>query len=218
MAYLIPPMEDEPPPEFIAFVAARLAALRSEAARLTGGDRGAPEISMQILTDLAGRWRWLTWLGRLTGRDAAGEYLDRRLTARTRQWREDQVYPVEVQVLRDTGRILQTAGAPPADAQYRRPPAHESAAPIHEFPGPSHAFPAPAHESEAPVHESVAQRLASLLPSTVRAGTEVIAEAEIAWVHAYRRYLWRRYWGMGGAVILLIGSMVQFMSQFSATT
>jgi len=204
MAYLIPPMEDEPPPEFLAFVAARLAALRSEAARLTGGDRGAPEISMQILTDLAGRWRWLTWLGRLTGRDAAGEYLDRRLTARTRQWREDQVYPVEVRVLRDTDRILETAGAPPTDAQYRRPPAHESPAPAHEFP--------------APAHESVAQRLASLLPSTVRAGTEVIAEAEIAWVHAYRRYVWRRYWGMGGAVVLLIASMVQFMSQFSATT
>ena len=196
MAYLIPPMEDEPPPEFIAFVAARLAVLRSEVARLTGGDRGAPEISMQILTDLAGRWRWLTWLGRLTGRDAAAEYLDRRLTARTRQWREDQVYPVEVQVLRDTDRILQTAGGPPANARYRRPPAHES---------------------PAPVHESVAERLASLLPSTVRADTEVIAEAEIAWVHAYRRYIWRRYCEVGGGAVLLIGSMVQFMSQFSAT-
>jgi hypothetical protein len=184
MAHLIPPMDDEPPPEFIAFVTARLHVLHAEAARLLGGDRATFEISMQVLTDLAGHWRRLTWLSRLTHRDVAGDYLDRRLTARAKQWREDQIYPVEVQVVR-FDRELEPAGA--VSARYRRP-----------------------------AHESVAQQLASLLPSTVRAGTGVIADAEIAWVHAYRRYLWRRYWGMAGGLILLIGSIVQFMSQFSA--
>ncbi|MFI7544258.1 hypothetical protein [Actinoplanes sp. NPDC049599] len=192
MANLIPPMDDEPPPEFLAFVAARLHLLRREASRLLGGDRAAPEVSMQVLTDLAGHWRWLTWAARLTHRDAAGEYLDRRLTARTRQWREDQVYPVEVTVLHDLerwtapDRVLEPAGA-----GYRRP--------------------------ASPPEETVAQQLAYLLPSTVRRGSEVIAEAEIAWVHAYRRYVWRRYLRLIGGIILLIGVMVQFLSQFSTT-
>jgi hypothetical protein len=191
MANLIPPMDDEPPPEFLAFVAARLHLLRSEASRLLGGDRAAPEITMQVLTDLAGRWRRLTWLGRLTHRDAAGEYLDRRLTARTKHWREDQVYPVEVTVLRDPVRspVLQPVGA---GARYQRP--------------------------ASPPEETLAQQLAFFLPSTVRRGSELVAEAEIAWVHAYRRYLWRRYLRIGGGMVLLIGAMVQFMSQFSATT
>ena len=196
MAYLVPPMDDEPPPEFVAFVAARLSLVRREAARLLGGDRAAPEISMQVLTDLAGHWRRLIWRGRLTRRDAAGEYLDRRLTARAKQWREDQIYPVEVDVLSDTSwarpreQALATAGA--AVAQYRRP--------------------------AAPPVETVAQQLAFFLPSTVRRNSEVVAEAEIAWVHAYRRYVWRRYLRVGGGIVLLIACLVQFMAQFSATT
>src|SRR5690348_1591524 len=101
MANLIPPMDDEPPLEFLAFVARRLPALRGEAARLTGG-RPAPGVVMQVLSDLAGHWRRLSWLDRLTGHDATSDYLDRRLTVRTRHWREDQIYPVEVHVLGDT--------------------------------------------------------------------------------------------------------------------
>ena len=37
MAYLFPPMDDEPPPDFLGFVAARLDGLRREALRLSGG-------------------------------------------------------------------------------------------------------------------------------------------------------------------------------------
>ena len=195
MAHLIPPMDDEPPPEFIAFVATRLSALRAEAARLTGGDRSAPEVAMQVLIDLAGHWRRLSWRSRLTHRDAVAEYLDRRLTARTRQWREDQIYPVEVSVLRENAppeRALEPVGAPATTALYQRPP--------------------------TPPDESLAQQLAYFLPSTIRAGSEVVADAEIAWVHAYRRYLWHRYLRLGGGMVLLVGGMVQFMAQFSATT
>lgn len=214
MANLIPPMDDEPPPEFIAFVAGRLSALRAEAARLTGGDRSAPEVTMEVLIDLAGHWRRLSWRSRLTHRDATAEFLDRRLTARTRQWREEQIYPVEVNVLRDTAwaappeQILEPAGAPhsaaypaagatrpltaaAAEARYRRPP--------------------------APPEETLAQQLASFLPSTVRRGSEVVAEAEIAWVHAYRRYVWRRVLRMAVGVVLVMGYLIQFMSQFTTS-
>ena len=196
MAYLIPPMDDEPPPEFIAYVAGRLLRLRGEAARLSGGDRSAPEIVMQVLTDLAGHWRWLTWRSRLTHRDEAGAYLDRRLTARAEQWREEQIYPVEVNVLAEASWAsppaqIVAAGARPSagTAQFRRPP-----------------------------EESVAQQLAFFLPSTVRHGSEVVAEAGIAWVHAYRRYVWRRYLRVCGGIALVIASLIQFMSQFSAQT
>jgi hypothetical protein len=185
-------MDDEPPPEFIAFVVARLTALRSEATRLLGGERAAPEISMQVLTDLAGRWRWLTWQRRLTHRDTAGAYLDRRLTARARQWREDQVYPAEVTVLREVDwarpqAAMAMAGAPPAASP----------------------------QAPSPPEETLAQQLAYFLPSTIRRGSEVVAEAEIAWVHAYRRYLWRRYSLQTGGMVLLVGGMVQVMSQLS---
>ena len=192
MANLIPLMDDEAPPEFLAFVAARLDMLRSEAGRLTGGARPADEVAMAVLVDLAGHWRGLTVLGRLLHRNLAGEYLDRRLTVRTRQWREDQVYPVEVTVLRDT-----TWDPPPPRILER--PEREPAPPERE-----------------PVEDSLARQLALYLPSTVRRDVASVAEAEIAWVHAYRRYVWRRYCRIGGGYVLLIGGMVQFMSQVSA--
>jgi hypothetical protein len=184
MAYLIPPMDDEPPAEFIAFVAGRLASLRSETARLVGGERFAPEVYTEVLTDLAGHWRRLSWRSRLGHRDARAEYLDRRLAARTRQWREDQIYPVEVTVARQ-----EPSGA---------------------------AAPPPRHP--VPQAETVARRLAPLLPTTHRADAQVVAEAGIAWVHAYRRYVWRRYARVCGGIVLLIGYLVQFMSQVSAPT
>ncbi|MBB4761196.1 hypothetical protein ACFQFC_34100 [Amorphoplanes digitatis] len=180
-------MDDEPPAEFVAFVAGRLASLRSETARLVGGERFAPEVYTEVLTDLAGHWRRLCWRSRLSHRDAHAEYLDRRLTARTRQWREEQIYPVEVSV---AGHDPWPAPATPPTpaALYRRP---------------------------APVAQTVAHRLAPLLPTTARAEAQVLAEAGIAWVHAYRRYVWRRYARMCGGIVLLIGYLVQFMSQFS---
>jgi hypothetical protein len=182
MASLIPPMDDEPPADFIAFVAARLTALRAETTRLVGGDRGAPEVCTQVLTDLAGHWRRLCWRSRLSHRDARTDYLNRRLAARTRQWREDQIYPVEVTVLAPSARHVPALPA--------TPPA-----------GPA---------------DTVARRLAPLLPPTARAEAQVLAEAGIAWVHAYRRYLWRRHFLLAGTLILVIGTMVQFMSQVSA--
>lgn len=195
MAHLIPPMDDEPPAEFVAFVAGRLASLRSETARLVGGERFAPEVYTEVLTDLAGHWRRLCWRSRLSHRDAHAEYLDRRLAARTRQWREDQIYPVEVSVGQDPWPA-------PAAAAAAHPPAAAGAAPDRRRP--------------VPQAETVARRLAPLLPTTSRAEAQVVAEAGIAWVHAYRRYVWRRYARVCGAIFLLIGYLIQFMSQVSA--
>ena len=98
--YLIPPMDDEPPPEYVAFVAAHLADLRRETSRLVGGDPEAEHIYVDVLADVAGHWRRLEWQHRLLDRpDTARDYLRRRLTARTQQWRDEQFHEVDVRVL-----------------------------------------------------------------------------------------------------------------------
>jgi hypothetical protein len=96
--YLVPPMEDEPPADFVAFVAVRLGDLQREAARLTGGH--ADEVYPDAFADVACHWRRLRLRRRLTRRDVAGEFLAHRLATRAKQWRDDQVYEVEVQLLR----------------------------------------------------------------------------------------------------------------------
>jgi hypothetical protein len=106
--YVVPPMADEPPPDFLVFVAVHLTTLQDEAARLVGGRRYADEVYPAVLSDVALHWRRLQLRRRLTGRDETGTYLRRRLAARAEQWREDQIYEVEVQLL------------PPPPARYYR--------------------------------------------------------------------------------------------------
>jgi hypothetical protein len=149
--YVVPPMDEEPPAGFITFVAVHLATLREEAGRLTGGSRHADEIYPQVLSDVALHWRRLSLRRRLTGRDEAADYLRRRLEARTEQWREEQIYPVEVEMLRP-------------------PPVHAA----------------------VPLSATIAFRKAAVLPSTERVRVRPLAEAAIAWQHAWRQARWRR--------------------------
>jgi hypothetical protein len=100
MPYLVPPMDPDPPGDFVVFVADNMSRLQSVAARLTGGPQHADEVYPDALADVAGRWRRLRLLHRLGRRDATASYLERRLAARARQWREDQIYEVEVQAVR----------------------------------------------------------------------------------------------------------------------
>jgi hypothetical protein len=109
--YLVPPMDDDPPPDYVAFVTGHLASLRAETDRLVGGDFEAAHLYLDVLTDVAGHWRRLYWWGRLTGKDTATAYLEKRLTQRTRQWRDEQIYEVDIRVLRP-----QTLGFAPAGA------------------------------------------------------------------------------------------------------
>ncbi|MEV6301674.1 hypothetical protein AB0M02_19850 [Actinoplanes sp. NPDC051861] len=174
--YLIPPMDDEPPEGFVNFVAVHARSLRAESARLTGGDAVSSAIFTDVLIDVAGHWRRLRWWGRLTGSDAAGAYLRKRLSARAAQWREDQVYEVEVRVLRPFDPYI--GFVPPGGG-------------------------------------SLALRKAAVIDGTVRASLDALADAEIAWVHAWRRNQWRLVlWRVTGAV-LLIGGMLQYFSSLS---
>jgi hypothetical protein len=167
--YLIPPMDEEPPPAYVRFVSTHLGELRRETSRLVGGDADGAHLYMDVLADLAGHWRRLCLLARL-GRPAAPElYLHRRMATRTRHWRDDQIYDVDTRVL----------------------------------PAPIFTPPAPA---------SLALRKAAVLPGTVRGGLVALADAEIAWVQAYRRQYWRRIGWTAAVILISFGVIVQIMS------
>jgi hypothetical protein len=158
--YLVPPMDDVPPDDFLDFVAVHLTDLQREAARLTGGPEHADEVYPDALTDVAGHWRRLRLRRRLLRRDVPGAYLAERLATRAKQWRDRQVYEIEVVILR---------------------------------PVTFHAAPA----------VSIALRKAEVLPGTARAQVRPLAEAAIAWSHAWRQARWRRI-GRTTAVCFLV--------------
>jgi len=158
-------MDDEPPDDFVSFVYVHLADLLREAARLTGGPQHADEVYPEALADVAGHWRRLRLRRRLTHRDVSGEFLSRRLAKRAAQWRDEQIYEVEVHLL---------------------------LAPVHHY------------ESE-----SIALRKATLLPGTERRQLRPVAEASIAWTHAWRRAYWRRIARVVAASAVLFIAAVQ---------
>ncbi|GAA0574760.1 hypothetical protein GCM10010172_69270 [Paractinoplanes ferrugineus] len=118
--YVVPPMDDEPPPDYLTFVAGHLDALCRETNRLVGGDFEAAHLYLDVLTDVAGHWRRLTWWGRLTRKDVATPYLERRLTQRTRRWRDEQIYEVDVRVLRTRAIFPSLVGAPRSSLALRK--------------------------------------------------------------------------------------------------
>ncbi|GAA1895262.1 hypothetical protein [Asanoa iriomotensis] len=101
MVELVPKMEPEAPEGYVSFVDRHLAALRSESARLAGDAWRAEEIYPDVLTSVAARWRWLELLATRFGRPAAADdYLRQVLAERARRWRAEQIYEVEMVVLR----------------------------------------------------------------------------------------------------------------------
>src|SRR5919206_1850404 len=104
--YIVPPMDDEPPRDFVDFVAVHLADAQREAAVLAGGPEHADEIYPAAFSDVASRWRRLRLYRRLRRRLAPGsadpalDTLNRRLAMRAKRWRDEQIYDVDVQVLR----------------------------------------------------------------------------------------------------------------------
>lgn len=171
--YLIPPMDEEPPPAYVSFVTTHLGELRREADRLVGGDAEGGHLYMDALADVAGHWRRLCWLSRLRHRDAPAEYLRRRLVTRTQRWRDEQVYEVDVRVLQPSAFLPDRPAA------------------------------------------SLALRKAAVLPGTARSGVGALADAEIAWVQAYRRQQWHSVGRAAVAIVLIAGAVIQYMNWVS---
>lgn len=171
--YLITPMDEEPPPAYISFVATHLGELRRETSRLVGGDADGAHLYMDVLSDVAAHWRRLCLLVRLGRRDALELYVHRRMTTRTRHWRDDQIYDVDTRVLR--APVFMPAGAA----------------------------------------GSLALRKAAVLPGTARGGLVALADAEIAWVQAYRKQYWRRVGRTAVTVLITFVAVVELMSWIS---
>jgi hypothetical protein len=166
--YIVPPMDEEPPRDFVDFVAVHLADAQREAAGLVGDPEHADEIYPAAFSDVAVRWRRLRLYRRLRRRlapasgDPAVETLYRRLALHGKQWRDEQIYDVDIQVLR--------------------------MAPLGYATGPA----------------SVALRKAAVLPETARRQARPVAEASIAWDHAWRQAQWRRIGRTVATVVLIL--------------
>lgn len=189
MFLLTPRMPEEPPPTYVAFVERHLPRLRADATRLVGEHGRAEDVFPDALTDVAGRWRLLgrldraaTWIGRRP--DLADAFLWRALERRAKLWRDQQITPVEVHVWR-----IGPDPAPP-------PPPQDAVAGGDAAPG-----------SRAVVGTSFALRLAPVLPGNQRPELAALAEAAIAWWHAYRAARRRRYAITVTVLLVILGAL-----------
>jgi hypothetical protein len=171
--YLIPPMADEPPPAYISFVTTHVGELRRETDRLVGGDAEGGHLYMDVLADVAGHWRRLCLLSRLRRRDMPAEYLRRRMAIRTKHWRDEQIYQVDVRVMQPSIYMPVALGA------------------------------------------TMALRKAAVLPGTARSGVVALADAEIAWVQAYRKQQWHSIVRILATIGIVLGGFVQCISWLS---
>ncbi|GIF71530.1 hypothetical protein [Asanoa siamensis] len=193
MVDLLPKMPPEAPDGYVTFVDRHLAALRLESARLAGDAWRAEEIYPEVLADVAARWRRLELLARWFGRPAAAEdYLHEVLTNRARRWRAEQIYEVEMVVLRaDPAGEAPTPALPPPAPFAGKPTASAGLA---------------RYRRTGPGRSSVGLRQARFL-SPLRHPPAPIAEAAIAWWHAYVAQRRRKRVAAVIAVILALAAL-----------
>jgi hypothetical protein len=176
VADLLQRMAPEAPAGYVSFVSRHLTDLRTESARLAGDETHAAEIYPEALTEVAARWRWYELMRTRLGRPcAADDALHRVLETRAQKWRDEQIYPVEVVVTRADG----LSPYPPAPFTPRNP-----------------------YTRPEPTRMSLGLRQAAFL-SPGRHGPTAIAEAAIAWWHAYEATRRRRRVVFGVAIGLV---------------
>jgi hypothetical protein len=179
-------MPSEPPDGYVAFVERHLDELRRDAARVVGDERDADQLYPDVLTDVAARWRWLDLRHTRLRQPQAGErYLRQAFARRSQRWHSAQTFPVDIQVWQPD--------APPAS-----PPRWSSVS--FEQQGPA-GYPQSNPEGRievravatAPAWSSVALRLAAHVTPAARVEIRPIAEAAVAWWHAYEARRRRRF-------------------------
>ena len=198
MVELLPKMAPEAPDGYVSFVDRHLVALRSESARLAGDAWHAEEIYPAVLTDVAARWQWLELLATRFGRPAAADdYLRQVLTDRAKRWRAEQIYEVDMVVLR--------ADPVPGD----KPAAEVAPAPPAPFAGGTTATASSGlarYRRTGPGRSSLGLKQARFL-SPLRQPPAPIAEAAIAWWHAYVAQRRRKRVAIVIALILLVAAL-----------
>jgi hypothetical protein len=185
-----PRMATEPPAGYVAFVAAHLDRLRRDAATVVGDERDADLLYPTVLTDVALRWEYLQLMRKRLGKvGIADEYLSRAFTRRSIQWQSAQDGD-EIEV-----RVWSGDGPPPPTVSFTERGAAELAPPEHK---------------DRPDRTSAAVRLASLLSVTGRTTTSPIAEASIAWLHAYAVRQKYRLIAIAAFILLIMSILSRF--------
>jgi hypothetical protein len=188
---LVPRMDEEAPDGYVSFVDRHLVSLRFESAQLAGDAWHAEEIYPEVLSDVAARWQWLELLAKWFGRPAAADdYLRQVLSTRAKRWRAEQIYEVEMVVLKADTVVepLKTEplkiGAPSTQsaglARYRR---------------------------TGPGRSSVGLKQARFL-SPLRRPPTPRAEASIAWFHAYEAYRRRKRVAVVIGLIVVLAALM----------
>jgi hypothetical protein len=196
-------MAIEPPPGYVSFVARHLELLRRDAAGVVGDERDADLLYPDVLTDVAGRWAWLELLRTRLGRPTAADvYLGQAFARRSQRWYADRSDATDFEVWTehdvwpDEARPIVVWSDPAWEAE-------RSGALWAE---------APRTVQVQPVRTSVAVRLAPFVRPAKRAVAGPMAEATIAWWHAYEAYRRRRIVGVFVVLFLVIAMMAHFAS------
>lgn len=184
MPRLLPRMPLDPPTAYVAFVERHLDPLRRDASRVVGAEHLGDEVYPDVLTAVAARWSWLELQARLGRPGAADGYLRRAFARRAQRWYADRCAEETADGSADGARpsiditvwesssdtidplrryLLQNTDQVPTLAPAQRP---------------------------SPPRSSAALRLAANLRPLASIPAAPIAEASIAWLHAYA--MWRR--------------------------
>jgi hypothetical protein len=192
----------EPPPGYIAFVARHLDPLRSQAAQVVGVGQDADQLYPDVLMDVATRWGWLELARtRLHRPDAAERYLRRAFARRAQRWESEERWasgegqePAQLWGSVDRWAparpepevSFEVTGDWPADGDW---PGDGDWRAGGDWPmGRPPVRPVP--------RTSVAVRLAPRLVPTTSSPPAPVAEAAIAWWHAYEARRRRRWWAV----------------------
>lgn len=163
MVYVPLRIVPEPPPDYVAFVARHLEALRRDAERVTRDKRGADRLYPEVLTAVAARWPWFELLRtRLHRPWAADVFLHHAFERRAQQWFTEQTWSTEIEV-----RPVVVWSGEARSAGWPYPPQSE-------------------RRSVPPsARSNAALRLAPFVAAGPRIGFSPVAEAAVAWWHAY---------------------------------
>jgi hypothetical protein len=178
----------EAPNEYVAFVERHLPRLRRDAALVVGEGREADELYPEVLTDVAARWGLIQLMRTRLGRtDFADAYLRRAFARRAKRWQDEQITPVHVEVwqVEQLPEPLEIRGWQP-----------EELAPVHARTNRL----APAR----PMWSSMALRLAPVLLASSRLEVRPLAEAAVAWWHAYEAQRRRKYVALATVFLLVL--------------
>jgi hypothetical protein len=188
-------MSQEPPAGYVAFVARHLEPLRRDAALITGDEADAGDVYTPALTDVAARWRRFEFMNRFDPASdrphPAEAYLERAVARRSAGWHEqtDDNEP-HIEVWSADRAPPPPVPLNPDAAQYRR-------------------------TGKAARRVSAAVRIANARPTPL-ATASAVAEAAIAWVHAYEAHL--RHRRIAGGAAALLGLLLIYGLQLRLNT